>query len=53
MNNNIRTNKTKEELLMDIEIAKAKRYKEYVLGWAYIPLTDLPKYEKAYSKIYK
>ena len=40
-------------MVTDIEIAKAKRYKEYILGWAYIPLSDLPKYEKAYRKVCK
>ena len=30
----------------------AERYKEYLGGLAYIPLQDLPKYEKAYKKVY-
>lgn len=30
----------------------AEKYKMWVQGWAYIPLQDLPKYEKAYKEIY-
>ena len=33
--------------------ARAERYREYLLGWAYIPPQDLPLYEKSYNKIYK
>lgn len=40
-------------MVTDIEIARAKRYKDYLLGWDYISLLDLPKYEKAYSKVRK
>lgn len=32
--------------------AKADLYRQYLLGWAYIPLQDLPIYEKAYKEIY-
>ena len=39
-------------MVTDIEIARANRYKDYLLGWAYIPLTDLPRYESAYKKVY-
>lgn len=31
---------------------KADIYKQYVNGLAYIPLQDLPIYEKAYEEIY-
>ena len=36
--------------LTNTEAAKAQRYKEYLLGWAYIPPQDLPLYESAYKK---
>ena len=36
--------------LTKTEEAKAQRYREYLLGWAYIPLQDLPLYESAYKK---
>lgn len=36
--------------LTEYELAQAERYRLYLLGWAYIPLTDLPKYESAYKK---
>jgi hypothetical protein len=36
----------------EIIIARAKRYKEYLLGWAYIPIQDQAIYEKAYREIY-
>jgi hypothetical protein len=39
--------------LTECELARAERYREYLLGWAYIPLTDLPKYESAYKKTCK
>lgn len=29
---------------------KAKRYEEYINGFAYIPYQDLPLYEKAFKK---
>lgn len=32
---------------------KAELYKQYIQGWAYIPLQDLPMYEKAYKEIYE
>ena len=32
---------------------KAKRYKEYLSGYAYIPYQDLAIYERAYKLIYK
>ena len=31
---------------------KADIYKQYLQGWAYIPLQDLPIYEKAFEEIY-
>jgi hypothetical protein len=31
--------------------AMAQRYREYVQGWAYIPIQDLPKYEKAFKEV--
>ena len=40
-------------MVTDVEIARAKRYKDYLLGWDYISMLDLPKYEKAYSKVRK
>ncbi len=33
-------------------IARAEVYKQYIQGWAYIPLQDLSKYEKAFKAIY-
>jgi len=30
-------------------IEKAKVYKQYIQGWAYIPPQDLPIYERAYN----
>lgn len=33
-------------------IEQAKIYKMYIQGWAYIPLQDLAKYEKAYNLVY-
>jgi hypothetical protein len=33
-------------------MAMAKRYKEWILGWAYIPIQDLGRYEKAYKEVY-
>jgi hypothetical protein len=38
-------------MVTEIEIARAKRYRKYLLGWDYISMLDLPKYEKAYSKV--
>lgn len=40
-------------MVTEIEIARAKRYRKYLLGWDYISMLDLPKYEKAYSKVRK
>jgi len=40
-------------MVTEIEIARAKRYGKYLLGWDYISMLDLPKYEKAYSKVRK
>ena len=31
------------------DIERAKRYMEYLQGWAYIPLQDLSIYERAYK----
>ena len=31
---------------------KADIYKQYLQGWAYIPIQDLPIYENAYKEIY-
>ena len=36
---------------MSNKSAMAQRYREYVLGWAYIPIQDLPKYEKAFKEV--
>lgn len=33
-------------------IAQAERYKQYMLGWAYIPPQDMARYEQAYRIIY-
>ena len=33
------------------EIVRADYYRQYMLGFAYIPLQDLPKYEKAFKKL--
>ena len=33
------------------EIARADYYRLYCGGFAYIPLQDLPKYEKAFKKV--
>lgn len=33
------------------EIAMSNKYRQYILGWAYIPYQDLPKYKKAYEKV--
>lgn len=34
-----------------VKFAKAKRFREYLLGMAYIPLQDLPNYERAYKEV--
>lgn len=36
----------------EITMNLAKRYKEYLAGYAYIPYQDLPKYEKAFDEVY-
>jgi hypothetical protein len=36
---------------MSVKEAKAQRYREYVQGWAYIPIQDLPLYEKAFKEV--
>ena len=36
----------------DVIIAQAERYRQYMQGWAYIPLQDLPRYEKSFKQIY-
>ena len=33
----------------EVTLARAKRYKEYLLGWAYIPFQDIVIYESAYK----
>ena len=40
-----------EQKLTTAEIARAERYRQYCGGFAYIPLQDLPKYEKAFKKV--
>ena len=35
----------------DVKKAMAQRYREYLQGWAYIPIQDLPKYEKAFNEL--
>ena len=40
-----------KDVLSASEIAMSDMYAQYLLGWAYIPLQDLPKYEKAYKKV--
>ena len=40
-----------KDILNVSEIARADVYAQYLLGWAYIPIQDLPKYEKAYEKV--
>ena len=34
-------------------VAMADVYKQYIQGWAYIPLQDLVRYERAYKEMYK
>ena len=36
--------------LTKTEAAKVERYRQYLLGWAYIPPQDLPLYESTYKK---
>ena len=36
----------------EVKQAMALRYKQHVLGWAYIPIQDLPMYERAYKEVY-
>ena len=38
---------------MDEEVKQAmeQRFREYLLGWAYIPIQDVPRYEKAYREV--
>lgn len=33
-------------------IKRAETYKQYIQGWAYIPLQDVPIYEKAFNTLY-
>ena len=33
-------------------VKKAEIYKEYIQGWAYIPLQDVPIYENAFNTVY-
>lgn len=33
--------------------AMAEVYKQYIQGWAYIPLQDIVRYERAYKEIYE
>lgn len=35
--------------ISETTIEKAKVYKQYIQGWAYIPPQDLPIYERAYN----
>ena len=35
------------------KLEMAQRYRQHLLGHAYIPLQDLPKYEKAFKEIYE
>lgn len=37
---------------IDLLIKKAETYKQYIQGLAYIPLQDVPIYEKAFNAIY-
>jgi len=39
--------------MTECELARANTYRQYLLGWAYIPLTDLSRYESAYKKACK
>lgn len=34
-------------------VTMADVYKQYIQGWAYIPLQDLVRYERAYKEIYE
>ena len=34
------------------DIARAQRYREYMSNNAYIPLQDIPLYQKSFEKIY-
>jgi hypothetical protein len=34
---------------MDATKQMADRYRQYLLGWAYIPIQDLGRYEKAFN----
>lgn len=36
----------------EADIARANRYKEYMSGNAYIPLQDIPLYQKSFEMIY-
>lgn len=38
------TNKTAEYYM-------AERYRQYLLGWAYIPIQDLGRFEKAFNQL--
>ena len=38
--------------LFSEKLAMAKRYREYLLGHAYIPYQDLGKYGKSFNEIY-
>jgi hypothetical protein len=36
----------------EAELARAQRYRDYCNGNAYIPLQDIPIYQKSYKNIY-
>lgn len=40
------------EKITEAQIARAKRYDEYLLGHAYIPLQDIPIYHRDYTLVY-
>ena len=40
-------------MLRNTHKAMADYYRQYINGDAYIPLQDLPRYERAFKKIYK
>ena len=40
------------EKITDAQIARAKRYSEYLLGYAYIPLQDMSIYYLDYKLVY-
>lgn len=42
----------KDYKVLFADIARAQRYREYMSNNAYIPLQDIPLYQKSFEKIY-